>query len=90
MSIASNQSGVIIFRRFNNTMDGSIGTQPGKVIFGHMVDSDLAMYLSEGQTGRNAEDYLIKLRKAQFILIQTLPQKSSKEERWMVDRTTRK
>ena len=52
-------------------MDGSIGTQPGRVIFGDVVDLDSAMDLPEGQTGRNPEDCLIKLRESQSILIQT-------------------
>ena len=52
-------------------MDGSIGTQPGLVIFGDMVDYDLATDLPEGTIGRNPEDYLLKLREAQSILVQT-------------------
>ena len=43
----------------NHTVNGSIGTQPGRVIFGDMVDLDLAIDFPEGQTGR-PEDYLIK------------------------------
>ena len=42
--------------------------QFGRVIFGDMVDSNLAMDLPEGHTGRNPEDYLMKLREAQSIL----------------------
>jgi hypothetical protein len=41
---------------------GSIGTQPARVIFGEMVDSDIAMDLPEGTTAQNSEDYLVKLR----------------------------
>ena len=52
------------------TSDGSIGTQPARVIFGDMIDSDLAMDLPEGTTARNPEDYLVKLRDAQSILAQ--------------------
>jgi hypothetical protein len=39
--------------------------------FSEMVDCDLAMDLPEGTTGRNPEDYLLKLREAQSILVQT-------------------
>ena len=52
-------------------MDGSIRTQPERVLFWDMVDCDLAMDLPEGTTGRNPKDYLLKLREAQFILVQT-------------------
>ena len=54
----------------NYTVDGSIGTQPARVIFGDMIDSDIAMDLPEGTTARNPEDYLVKLRNAQSILVQ--------------------
>ena len=73
-----------LFQRIlNYTVDGSIGTQPGRVIFGDMVDSDLAMDLPEGTTGRNSEDYLVKLREAQSILVQATQasKKESKKER---------
>ena len=42
-----------------------------RVIFGDMIDSDIAMDLPEGTTARNPEDYLVKLRQAQSILVQT-------------------
>jgi len=42
---------------------------PGRVIFG-MVDSEVAMDLTEGYTGHIPEDYLIKIREAQSILIE--------------------
>ena len=45
-------------------------TQLGRVIFGDMVDCDLAMDWPEGTTGRNPEDYMFKLREAQSILVQ--------------------
>ena len=73
-------------------MDGSIGTKPGRVIFGDMVYSDLAMDLPEGTTGRNPEDYLVKLREVQSILVQTTQdylQKASKKDLWMVDQKNR-
>ena len=58
-------------RIINYTIDGSIGTQPTRVIFGDMIDSDIVMDPPEGTTARNPEDYLVKLREAQSILIQT-------------------
>ena len=62
-------------------MDGSIGTQPGRVLFGDMVDCDLVMDLQEGTTGRNPEDYLLKLREAQSILVQTTQDYLRKHQR---------
>jgi len=52
----------LVQRIINCTIDGSIGTQPARVIFGDMVDSDIAMDLPEGTTAQNPEDYLVKLR----------------------------
>ena len=71
----------LVQRILNYTVDGSIGTQPGRVIFGDMVDSDLAMDLPEGTTGRNPEDYLVKLREAQSILVQTTQDYLKKNQR---------
>ena len=63
--------GVIIsqfFKRIiNHTIDGLIGTLYARVIFGDMIDSDLAMDLSEGTTAQNPEGDLVKLRDAQSI-----------------------
>ena len=61
----------LVQRIINYAVDGSIGTQPGRVLFGDMVDCDLVMDLQEGTTGRNPEDYLLKLREAQSIFVQT-------------------
>ena len=61
----------LVQRIINYTVNGSIGTQPRRVPFGDMVDCDLAMHFPEGTTGRNPEDYLLKLREAQSILVQT-------------------
>ena len=46
----------LVQRIINYTVDGSIGTQPDRVIFGDMVGCDLARNLPEGTTGRNPED----------------------------------
>jgi len=71
----------LVHRILNYTLDGSIGTQPGRVIFGDMVDCDLAMHLQEGTTGRNPEDYLLKLREAQSILVQVTQDYLKKHQR---------
>ena len=53
----------LVQRIINYTIDGSIKTQPVRVIFGGMIDSDIAMDLPEGgTTARNPEDYPVKLR----------------------------
>ena len=57
----------LVQRIFNYTSDGSIGTQPARVICGDMIDSDIAMDLPEDTI---PEDYLVKLKEAQSILIQ--------------------
>ena len=46
-----------------------------------MVDSDLAMNFPEGQTPRTPEDYLVKLREGQSILIQTTQDYLKKHQR---------
>ena len=71
----------LVQRILNYTVDGSIGTQPGRVIFGDMVDCDLAMDLPEGTTGQNPEDDLFKLREAQAILVQVTQDYLSKHQR---------
>ena len=59
----------------------SIGTQPGRVIFRDIVGSDLDMDLSEGTTGRNVEDFLLKLREAQSVLAQATQDYLRKHQR---------
>ena len=49
-----------------------------------MVDCDLAMDLPEGTTGRNPEDYLLKLREAQAILVQVTQDYLSKASKKMI------
>ena len=71
----------LVQRIMNYTIDGSIGTQPAHVIFGEMVDSDIAMDLPEGTTAQNPEDYLVKLREAQSILIQATQEYLKKNQR---------
>ena len=71
----------LVQRIINYAVDGSIGTQSDRVLFGDMVDCDLAMDLQEGTTGRNPEDYLLKLREAQSILVQTTQDYLRKHQR---------
>ena len=55
----------------NYTVDGSIGMQPGSVIFGDMVDSDLSIDLyGTFWSKNNPENCLMKIREAQSILVQ--------------------
>ena len=50
----------LVLRMLNYTVDGSIRTQPSRLIF-DKVDCYLAMDIPERTTGRNPEDYLFKL-----------------------------
>ena len=57
------------------------------MIFGDMIDSDIAMDLPEGTTARNLEDYLVKLREARSILVQTTQdylKRIKEKEGWVV------
>ena len=58
----------LVQRVLNYTIDGSIGTQPTRVISGDLMTSDLAMDVPANWSGRNVEDYLVKLREGQAIL----------------------
>ena len=55
--------------------------RPARVIFGDMIDSDLAMDLPAGTTAQNPEDYLVKLWEAQSILVQTTQDYLKKNQR---------
>jgi hypothetical protein len=59
----------LVQRILNYTVDGSIGTQPARVIFGDMLPSQIAMDVPESWNGRPLEDYLETLRAAQESLI---------------------
>ena len=56
-------------RIINYSVNGSIGTQPDRVIFGDIVNCDLAMDLPRTWERRNLLDYLVKLRDGQTRLI---------------------
>jgi hypothetical protein len=56
-------------RIMNYSIDGSIGTQPARVLLGDMAGSDLAMDLPKNWSGREIHEYLLKLREMQAIMI---------------------
>ena len=68
----------LVQRIINYTIDSSIGTQQARVIFGDMIDSDIAMDLTEGTTARYPGDYLVKAR---TILVQTTQDYLTKNQR---------
>jgi len=48
-------------RIINYSVDGSIGTQPARLIFGDIVNCDLALDLRNTWETQNLLDYLVKL-----------------------------
>ena len=56
----------LVQRILNNTINGSIGTQPTRVILGDLTTPDLAMDIPAFW---NAEDYLVNLREGQATLV---------------------
>jgi hypothetical protein len=71
----------LVQRIMNYTVDGSIGTQPAKVVFGDVAVSDLAMDLPSEWAHRSVLEYLVKLREMQAILIKTTQDFLRKNER---------
>jgi len=59
----------LVQRILNYTVDGSIGTQSARVILGDLTTSDLAMDVPADWSGRNVEDYLVKLLEGQATLV---------------------
>jgi hypothetical protein len=59
----------LVQRIMNYSVDGSIGTQPARVIFGDLVSDDVAMELPDSEKDRSIGDYLIKLRDMHAIII---------------------
>ena len=53
-------------------MNGSIGMQPAYVIFGDVETLDIAFDVPVEWDGRKVEDYLVKLREGQSILIKSI------------------
>ena len=68
-------------RIINNSVDGSVGTQPARVIFGDIVNCDLALESPRTWEGRNLLDYLVKLRNGQARLIKVTQEFLSKNRR---------
>jgi hypothetical protein len=59
----------LVQRIINYSIDGSIGTQPARVLLGDIAGSDLAMDLPESWKGRDLNEYLVKLREMQARII---------------------
>ena len=68
-------------RIINSSVDGSIATQPTRVIFGNIVNCDLAMDLNKTWESRNLLDHLVKLRDGQAILIKVTQEFLLKNQR---------
>jgi hypothetical protein len=64
----------LVQRIINYTVDGSIGTQPARVIFGNMLPMQIAMDLPENWLNRPVQDYLATLRAAQDVLVKATQQ----------------
>lgn len=60
----------LVQRIMNYTLDGSIGMQPARVIFGNMLPIQIAMDMPESWQNRSINLYLGALRETQNILIQ--------------------
>jgi hypothetical protein len=61
----------LVQRIMNYTIDGSIGTQPARVLLGDIAGSELAMAVPQGDERQDSHAFLIKLREAQAILMKT-------------------
>ena len=68
-------------RILNYTIDGSIGTQPAKVILGDLTTSDLAVDISADWSSLHVEDYLVKLREGQATLVRDTREFLKKNQR---------
>ena len=71
----------LVQRILNYIVDESIGTQPARVILGDLTTSDLAMDVPANWSGRNGEDYLVKLREGQATLIRAIREFLKKNQR---------
>jgi len=71
----------LVQRIINYTVDGSIGTQPARVIFGDLETSDIAMDVPSDWGGKKVEDYLVRLREAQVTLIKATQEFLKKNQR---------
>jgi hypothetical protein len=59
----------LVQRIFNYSIDGSIGTQPARVILGDLATEDLALDLPAEWKDRSIGDYLLKLREMHATII---------------------
>ena len=71
----------LVQRILNYIIDGSIGTQPARVILGDLQTSDLAMDIPADWSGRNVEDCLVKLREGQATLVRATREFLKKNQR---------
>ena len=66
------RSKYMVQRILNYSVDGFIGTQPARVIFGDVETSDIALDVLVEWGGRKVEDYPVKFREGQAILIKSI------------------
>ena len=59
----------LIQRKLNNSVDGSMGTQPARVQFGEIAILDIVMDLPSEWSNRDSLEFLSKLREAHSTLI---------------------
>jgi hypothetical protein len=71
----------LVQRIINYSIDGSIGTQPARIILGDLAGADLAVDLPSAWGGRSVHEYLVKLREMQAILIRTTQDFLEKNQR---------
>ena len=71
----------LVQRILNYTIDGSIGTQPARVIFDDLETSDIALDVPADWGGRKVEDYLVRLREGQAMLIKSTRDYLKKNQR---------
>jgi hypothetical protein len=71
----------LVQRIMNYSVDGSIGTQPARVLLGDMAGSELAMDLPQTGDGKDLHEYLLKLREMQATLIKVTQDYLQKNQR---------
>jgi hypothetical protein len=65
----------------NYSIDGSIDTQPARVLLGDMAGSDLVMDLTRDWDEREIHEYLLKLREMQAIMVRNTQEFLEKNHR---------
>jgi hypothetical protein len=71
----------LVQRILNYSVDGSIGTQPARVLFGEIAFSDIAMDLPSEWANRDSLEFLSKLREAHSTLIRVTQDYLKKNQR---------